>query len=174
MLFGEVNPSGKLPVTIARSVGQLPVYYSQKAISFYKDYLDEEAGPLYPFGFGLSYTTFEYSCFKVEKPFFGLNETINLSVTVKNSGMVSGSEVVQLYAHDKVATVVRPGMLLVRFEKIFLDPGEERNIRFTLFPQKDLSFTGMEMRRVVEPGMFELMVGRSSEDIRERAIFELR
>lgn len=174
VLFGEVNPSGKLPVTIARSVGQLPVYYSQKAISFYKDYLDEEAGPLYPFGFGLSYTTFEYSCFKVEKPFFGLNETINLSVTVKNSGMVSGSEVVQLYAHDKVATVVRPGMLLVRFEKIFLDPGEERNIRFTLFPQKDLSFTGMEMRRVVEPGMFELMVGRSSEDIRERAIFELR
>ncbi len=173
VLFGDVNPSGKLPVTIARSVGQLPVYYSQKAISFYKDYLDEEAGPLFPFGFGLSYTTFEYSKLSTEKSVFGMDEAINLSITIKNTGTVSGAEIVQLYIRDKVATVIRPGKLLVRFEKTYLEPGEEKEIWFSLSSVRDLAFTGFDMKRVVEPGEFELFAGASSADIRAQATIEL-
>ncbi|MEO7599847.1 MAG: glycoside hydrolase family 3 N-terminal domain-containing protein, partial [Opitutus sp.] len=126
VLFGETNPSGKLPVTIPRSVGQLPAYYSQKAESFYKDYLDEQPGPLYPFGFGLSYTTFSYSDLKISKPSGRLIDPVKFSVKVSNSGAVAGAEVVQVYFRDKVASVVRPEKLLVRFGKVFLQPGEQQ------------------------------------------------
>lgn len=173
VLFGDVNPSGKLPVTVPRSVGQLPMYYSQKAQSFYKDYLDEDAGPLYPFGFGLSYTTFHYSELVVEKKVFGMDEKVSFSIELTNSGKVAGAEVVQVYFRDLVASIIRPEKLLVRFEKVFLEAGEVREVCFSLDPKKDLSFTGIDMTQVVEPGVFEVMVGGSSADIRERVQFEL-
>jgi beta-glucosidase len=173
VLFGEVNPSGKLPITVPRSVGQLPVYYSQKAESFYKDYLDETSGPLFPFGFGLSYTTFGYSDLVMTKPSFATDETVRFSVKVKNTGPVAGAEVVQVYFRDRVATVVRPAKLLVRFAKVYLQPGEERNLTFALNPATDLAFTGIDLKPVVEPGDFDLMVGSSSADIRQVATFRL-
>jgi beta-glucosidase len=174
VLFGEVNPSGKLPITVPRSVGQLPAYYSQKAESFYKDYLDEISGPLFPFGFGLSYTTFGYSDLVMTKPSFATDETVRFSVKVKNTGPVAGAEVVQVYFRDRVATVVRPAKLLVRFAKVYLQPGEERNLSFELNPATDLAFTGIDLKPVVEPGDFDLMVGSSSADIRQVASFVLK
>ena len=173
ILLGLVNPSGKLPVTIPRSVGQLPMYYSQKAISFYKDYLDEEAGPLYPFGFGLSYTTFEYASLRMGKPSYAKDEAVSFRFKIRNSGERAGSEVVQIYFRDEVASVMRPAKLLVRFKKVSLEPGEERELSFTLDPQKDLAFTGIGMAKLVESGTFKLMVGGSSIDIRESVTFEI-
>ncbi len=173
VLFGDVNPSGKLPITVPRSVGQLPMYYSQKAESFYKDYLDEAPGPLFPFGFGLSYTTFEYSDLQVGQPTYRREESVRCRVTITNTGRRAGAEVVQVYFRDLVASVVRPAKLLVRFEKVFLQPGEARELTFELSPAKDLSFTGIDLQRVVEPGEFELMVGSSSADIRATATFAL-
>lgn len=174
VLFGETNPSGKLPVTIPRSLGQLPAYYSQKAISFYKDYLDEEPGPLYPFGFGLSYTTFGYGNLKIAKSTFATNEPVRLSFTVTNTGIVAGAEVAQVYFRDKVASVIRPEKLLVRFQKVVLQPGEAKEIAFELDPRADLSFTGIDLQRVVEPGDFQIMVGSSSQDIRLKGGFTLQ
>ncbi len=173
VLFGEVNPSGKLPLTIPRSVGQLPIYYSQKAISFYKDYLDEEPGPLFPFGFGLSYTEFEYGDVTLDKTEFSVSESVRISVRITNTGSRAGTEVVQVYFRDCMASVVRPAKLLVRFDKITLDAGESRVVVFSIDPQRDLSFTGPKMERVCEPGAFELMVGASSTDIRSIARFTL-
>lgn len=161
VLFGEVNPSGKLPISVPRSVGQLPVYYSQKATSFYKDYWEETSRPLFPFGHGLSYTTFSITDLKFEQQEVATDQPVKFSVTVKNTGDVAGAEVVQVYMRDQVATVVRPEKLLVRFEKVFLKPGETREIEFELSPEKDLSFTGPDMKRRVEPGEFELTVGGS-------------
>ena len=174
VLFGKVNPSGKLPVTIPRSVGQLPVYYSQKAESFYKDYLDESPGPLYPFGFGLSYTTFAFTRLTVAQQTAIGDEPVKFSFMVKNTGPMAGAEVAQVYFRQQVASVIRPEKLLVRFKKIFLQPGEERQLSFELDPRVDLAFTGIDMQRVVEPGTFELMVGDSSRDIKQRATFEIK
>jgi beta-glucosidase len=173
-LFGDINPSGKLPITVPRSTGQLPMYYSQKAESFYKDYLDEKSGPLFPFGFGLSYTTFAYSNLKTTQPVYRADEPVNMSVNIKNTGTRAGAEVVQVYFRDKVASVVRPEKLLVRFEKVVLSPGEERTLTFTLDPAADLAFTGIDLHRVVEPGTFEIMVGSGSQDIRSTGSFEIR
>ncbi|KAA1259139.1 Periplasmic beta-glucosidase precursor [Rubripirellula obstinata] len=161
VLFGEVNPSGKLPLSVPRSVGQLPVYYSQKATSFYKDYWEETSRPLFPFGHGLSYTTFETSNLKLASQEFAMDEPVKFSVQVKNTGKVAGAEVVQVYFRDKVASVVRPEKLLVRFQKVFLEPGQTKELSFELSPKIDLSFTGIEMERVTEPGEFELTVGGS-------------
>jgi beta-glucosidase len=163
VLFGDANPSGKLPVSVPRSVGQLPVYYSQKATSFYKDYWEETAQPLFPFGYGLSYTTFEISDLKLEQKELSLDEPVKFSVKVQNTGEMAGAEVVQVYFRDKVASVVRPAKLLVRFQKVFLEPGESKEIAFELSPEVDLSFTGIDMKRRVEPGEFELTVGNSQD-----------
>jgi beta-glucosidase len=162
VLFGEVNPSGKLPISVPRSVGQLPIYYSQKETSFYKDYWEEKVEPLYPFGFGLSYTTFAYSDLSVDKKLASINEPFKFSFKVKNTGDVAGAEVAQIYFRDTVASVTRPAKLLVRFKKVFLEPGEEKMLHFELDPATDLSFTGIDMKRVVEPGEFVLMVGPDS------------
>jgi len=174
VLLGDVNPSGKLPVTVPRSAGQLPVYYAQKAISFYKDYLDEASGPLYWFGHGLSYTSFRYGEIVLEQSDVAVDDEVQFSITVTNTGSRSGAEVVQVYFRDCVASVVRPAKLLVRFEKIVLTRGETRTVNFTLNPRLDLSFTGVEMQRVCEVGEFELMIGSSSEDIRATNRFRLR
>lgn len=173
VLFGESSPSGRLPLTIPRSVGQLPMYYSQKRISFYKDYLDEEPGPLYPFGYGLSYSDFEYSDLKLESNSVAKSDSLAFSFRLKNTGAFDSKEVVQVYLRDCVASVVRPDKLLVAFRKVTLKAGEETVLRFTLNPEKDMSFTGRDGTRIVETGQFELGIGASSVDIRLESQFRL-
>ena len=182
ILFGDVNPSGKLPVSIPRSVGQLPVYYSQ---NIKRDYMDEKGAPLYPFGYGLSYTQFAYSDLTitpnaessimplVEPLTVSLSEgsgAVRVSLTVKNTGDCSGHEVVQLYLSDRAATVSQPPLQLRAFKKVCLDAGESQRIEFTL-GFDELSLINQEMKRVVEPGEFEVLVGASSSDIRLKGHF---
>ena len=182
ILFGDVNPSGRLPVSIPRSVGQLPVYYSQ---NIKRDYMDEKGAPLYPFGYGLSYTQFAYSDLTitpnaepsimplVEPLTVSLSEgsgAVRVSLTVKNTGDCSGHEVVQLYLSDRAATVSQPPLQLRAFKKVCLDAGESQRIEFTL-GFDELSLINQEMKRVVEPGEFEVLVGASSSDIRLKEHF---
>ncbi|MEW5798094.1 MAG: beta-glucosidase BglX [Bacteroidota bacterium] len=171
VLFGDYNPSGKLPVTFPRSVGQIPIYYNHKntgrpmtaSDKYTSRYLDSPNSPLYPFGYGLSYTTFAYSNLKVSSSSIKKNQTITVSVDVENTGIRSGDEVVQLYIRDDVATVTRPVKELKGFKKIPLNPGEKKTVEFTLTPD-DLSFYNLEMKKVVEAGTFTLFAGGNSED----------
>ena len=182
ILFGDVNPSGRLPVSIPRSVGQLPVYYSQ---NINRDYMDEKGTPLYPFGYGLSYTQFAYSDLTItpnaepsimplmEPLTVSLSEgsgAVRVSLTVKNTGNRSGHEVVQLYLSDRAATVSQPPLQLRAFKKVCLDAGESQRIEFTL-GFDELSLINQEMKRVVEPGEFKVLVGASSSDIRLKEHF---
>ncbi|MEW6126043.1 MAG: glycoside hydrolase family 3 N-terminal domain-containing protein [Acidobacteriota bacterium] len=160
VLFGDVNPGGKLPVSFPRSVGQLPIYYNQKPTAK-RGYLFTSKEPLYPFGFGLSYTTFAYSDVKVSPEKIGVAGKATVSVTVTNTGKVAGDEVVQLYIHDKVSSVTRPVKELKDFARINLAPGQSKTVTFTITPEK-LRFYDINMKRVVEPGMFDIMVGTSS------------
>jgi beta-glucosidase len=150
ILFGEVNPGGKLPVTIPRSVGQLPVFYNHKPTAR-RGYLFGTTEPLWPFGFGLSYTSFEL-------------ENLELDRSIVNTGERAGDEVVQLYLRDVVSSVTRPVKELKDFERVTLEPGERRTLRFEVGPE-ELRFFDRSMNRVVEPGEFELMVGTSSVDL---------
>ncbi len=163
IMAGEVSPSGKLPVTVPRSIGQLPFHYSRKAINFRKDYLFAEKTPLFCFGHGLSYTTFEYGALKLSGTELCAGGELTVSVDVTNSGARAGKEVVQLYIKDKVGSVVRPEKELKAFRKIELQPGETQTVSFVITPGQ-LAFTGLDMRTDVEPGEFELFVGASSED----------
>nr|WP_319509514.1 glycoside hydrolase family 3 N-terminal domain-containing protein [uncultured Draconibacterium sp.] len=174
VIFGDVNPSGKLAVSFLHSAGQIPYYYSMKANSNYKGYWETPPAPVYAFGHGLSYTSFEYTNLNIEKEAFNLDEVVNLSVKVKNTGNRDGAEVVQIYFRDKVASVTRPAKQLVRFEKVWLKAGEEKTLTFSLKPETDLSFTGAEMKRIVEPGEFNLMAGSASDDIRLEKVFSLK
>lgn len=173
IIFGDVNPSGKLTVSMLHSTGQIPYYYSMKANSFYKGYWETPPTPVYAFGHGLSYTTYEYTNLNLEKEVYKIDAPINFSVKVKNTGKTDGAEVVQVYFRDKVASVTRPAQLLVRFEKVWLKAGEEKTIEFTIDPKTDLSFTGIDLQKVVEPGEFNLMVGAASNDIRLQKEFSL-
>jgi beta-glucosidase len=174
VLFGKVNPSGKTSISFPRSVGQLPVYYSQKETAFYKDYLDGTSRPLFAFGHGLSYTTFDYKELKLEKEIITKSDKLRFSVKVKNSGKMAGAEVVQVYFSDKVASITRPDKLLVRFEKVFLHPAEEKTVSFEISPEEDLSFTGIDYKRVVEPGKFEILIGKASDNIVLQQSFDLK
>lgn len=160
VLFGDYNPGGKLPITVPRSVGQLPDYYYQKP-SAKRGYLFANKEPLFPFGFGLSYTTFAYSAPQVEPAVIGPDGTAKVKVTVTNTGTRAGDEVAQLYIHDEVSSVTRPVKELRDFLRLTLKPGESRTVEFTLTPDK-LAFYNREMKRVVEPGKFQVMVGGSS------------
>ncbi len=165
VLFGKVNPSGKLSVTIPKSVGQLPVYYYHKP-SKKLDYIFSEAEPLYPFGYGLSYTTFSYS-----NPVLSENEmvtdgNVTVSVNVTNTGDREGKEIVQLYIRDNFSSVTRPVKQLRGFKKINLKPGETKTVRFEI-GKKELQFYDVTMNRVVEPGTFNIMVGPNSENLKE-------
>lgn len=173
VIWGHVNPSGRLPVTVPRSVGQLPMYYSQKGISFYKDYLDEQPGPLYAFGRGLSYTEFAYGEVIWDRSPGTTEDVMSFSIEITNTGGRSGAEVVQIYCRDLVASVVRPGRQLVKFAKVLLDARESQVLRFEIDPAADLAFSGPNLERVVEPGEFEVMVGRASNDIRALSRFTL-
>lgn len=163
ILFGKVNPSGKLTVTFPKNVGQLPAYYSKKP-SRSRGYVNSDLMPLFPFGYGLSYTTFEYGKPQLSKTEIRRNENVKVSVSVKNSGHIKGDEIVELYIHDKVSSVTRPIMELKDFARITLDAGESKTVEFTITPEK-LQFYNQEMKRVVEPGEFEVFVGPSSDKV---------
>lgn len=162
MIFGEAVPSGKLPVTVPRSIGQIPFHYSQKEINFKKGYLFAESTPLYCFGFGLSYTTFGYSNLQFSDTTMNMKSEIKVSVDVKNSGSRTGKEVVQLYIKDLFGSVVRPMKELKGFEKIELKAGETKTVSFVLTTEM-LEFTRLDMKKAAEAGEFVVTVGTSSE-----------
>ncbi|HXQ81996.1 MAG TPA: glycoside hydrolase family 3 N-terminal domain-containing protein [Opitutaceae bacterium] len=163
VLFGKVCPSGKLTVTFPRSVGQLPDYYNHSP-SRYRSYILADSTPLYPFGFGLSYASFDYKNLKVSPAAMARDATAQVSVDVTNSGAVKADEVVQLYLHAVVSLPVRPVEELRDFARVTLEPGETRTVSFALTPDK-LEDYDLSMRRAVQPGDFEVLVGRSSADV---------
>jgi beta-glucosidase len=165
-LFGEFSPSGKLPLTVPRTIGQIPFHYSMKEISFFKDYLFLESGPLYPFGFGLSYSNFTYSVPKLSSDVLEREGTIKVSVEVTNTGKVKAKEVVQMYIKDLFGSVLRPDKELKGFEKIELKPNETKTVEFTITPDM-LVFTGVEMKPALEAGDFEVMIGTSSQEYKK-------
>ncbi|MGZ2411100.1 beta-glucosidase [Sphingomonas sp. F9_3S_D5_B_2] len=164
VLLGKVSPGGKLPVSIPRSVGQLPVYYNHKATSR-RGYLFDSTQPLYPFGYGLSYTRFDISAPRVLTPAIAGNQPARVEVDVANTGSRAGDEVVQLYVHDDEASVTRPVIELKRFQRLTLQPGERRTITFTLDPA-DLALWNPDMKQVVEPGTFTISAGPNSVDLK--------
>jgi beta-glucosidase len=164
ILFGDANPGGKLPVTIARSVGQLPVFYNRKP-SANRGYLFDSNEPLFPFGFGLSYTTFEISAPKLSSATIKPDGTVNVSVDVRNTGKVAGDEVVQLYVRDVVSSVTRPIKELKGFKRVTLSPGASTTVSFTL-DSNAFALWNAEMKHVVEPGEFQIMAGSSSVDLK--------
>lgn len=179
VLFGDYNPSGKLPVTFPRTVGQVPIYYNHKNTGrpgdeknrYTSKYLDLPLTPLYPFGYGLSYTTFNYSDLNLDKYKITKNDELKIKVSIKNTGDYDGEEVVQLYIQDLVGSVTRPVKELKRFQKVFLKKGEEKTIEFFL-SEKDLKFTDAKMNYNSEPGLFKVYVGTNSVDCLETK-FEL-
>jgi beta-glucosidase len=180
IIFGDVNPGGKLTVTIPRHVGQLPFYYNYMPEKLYwinegwgKAYADIPATPLWEFGFGLSYTTFEYSSLKTEPSVNGPFGEFVISADIKNSGRIKGSEVAQLYIRDLIASVTNPVRELKGFEKITLEPGETKRVEFRL-THDDLAFYNRNMEWIVEPGEFDIMVGSSSKDIRLKGKIEVK
>ena len=173
VLFGDVNPSGRLPITFPIEEGQLPLAYNHKPTGRGDDYLDLTGHPLFPFGFGLSYTTFEYDLLRVQPDTIGPNDVARVSFTVKNTGTRTGHEVVQLYIRDVLASVARPVQELRGFQRVRLTPGETQRITMTLRAQS-LAFRDAAGRRVVEGGAIRVMVGSSSRDIRLRGFLQVR
>ena len=172
VLFGDYNPGGKLAVTFPKAVGQIPFAFPFKPGSDSPGFV-RVAHALYPFGYGLSYTTFKYSDLRVDNPVIGVQGSVTLRCKVANTGQREGDEVVQLYLRDDVSSVTTYEKMLRGFERVHLKPGEERELAFTLSPQ-DLGLWNRDNHFVVEPGTFTVMVGASSEDIRLRGSFEVR
>ncbi len=182
VLFGDYNPSGKLPMTFPREVGQIPIYYNhfstgrpaktETETNYVSAYIDLKNSPKFPFGYGLSYTQFSYSDLKLSSTKIKNNETIKVSFKLSNVGKVAGEEVAQLYLKDKFGSVVRPVLELRDFEKVKLNAGESKTIEFTIDKEK-LSFYNDKLEWTTEPGDFELMIGSSSADIKLRSDFEL-
>ncbi len=182
VLFGDVNPSAKLPMTFPLSVGQVPIYYNHFNTGrpatndnnhiYNSSYTDLSIFPKYAFGYGLSYTDFKYSDLKISKNKMTAKDQIDVAVTITNTGKYDGEEVVQLYLHNKVASVVRPIKELKDFQKIQIATGASKTIHFQINAQK-LSFYNQQLAWVTEPGDFELMIGSSSADIRLKTEFEL-
>ncbi len=171
-LFGDANPGGKLPITFPRSVGQIPLYYGAKntgrplkeSEKYTSKYLDIQNSPLYPFGYGLSYTEFRFGNLQLDKTQILPNGNVKVSVEVENIGKRTGDEVVQLYIHDVAASVTRPVKELRGFKRITLKAGEKQKVEFTLTP-KELSFLDRNFKEIVEPGEFQVFVGNSSENV---------
>jgi len=170
VLFGDTNPSGKLPITFPRTVGQLPLYYNYKPSGRIYDYVDLTGKPLFPFGHGLSYTTFTYRNLHIR---LEQKKTVKVSLEVENTGALAGDEVVQLYIHDVVASVARPVKELKGFRRISLQPHEVQEVTFEI-PVQQLGLYDASMQYTVEPGKFEIMVGSSSEDIRLTGQLEIK
>ncbi|HYK56131.1 MAG TPA: glycoside hydrolase family 3 C-terminal domain-containing protein, partial [Flavisolibacter sp.] len=179
VLFGDVNPSGKLTATFPQNVGQVPIYYNHKNTGrplpegkwfqkFRSNYLDVSNDPLYPFGYGLSYTTFSYGDVTLSKNQMQPTGKITASVTVTNTGTREGKEVVQLYIRDMVGSVARPVKELKGFQKISLQPGESKTVSF-IISVNDLKFYNSDLKFVAEPGDFKVMIGSNSRDVKEAA-----
>lgn len=172
VLFGDYNPSGKLPVTFPRTVGQVPIYYNHKNTGrpgdkenyYTSQYLDLPLTPLYPFGYGLSYTSFKYDNLKLDKDTINKNESLTASINITNTGKVEGEEVVQLYIRDLVGSVTRPVKELKGFRKIKLSPGETQTVSFSVTPDM-LTFLDINLKPVIEPGKFNVMIGGNSVDL---------
>lgn len=175
VVFGEVNPSGKLTTTFPKSVGQIPLYYNHMNtgrpisgndyfVQYRSNYLDQSNEPLYPFGYGLSYTSFSYGDMTLSSDTLPHGGTITASVTVSNTGDRDGTEIVQLYIHDKFASITRPVKELKKYQRITLKKGESRNVEFTL-SENDLKFYNASLEYVFEPGEFELMIGSDSKNV---------
>ena len=186
ILFGKVVPSGKTPVTFPKMVGQLPIYYAhnhtgrapsgketliddipleagQTSLGCSSFYMDAGFGPLFPFGYGLSYTTFAYDKLHLSADTLRMNEILTITANLTNAGKYAGTEVVQLYVRDKVGSVTRPVKELKGFQRIALQPGETKTVTFEL-PISDLAFWNIDMKKVVEPGEFTLWIGTNSSD----------
>ncbi len=172
VLFGDYNPAGKLSMSFPRAVGQCPIYYNHLSTGrpsntwggvFWSHYTDEENSPLYPFGYGLSYTNFDYSPIKMSAKTMSANGTIKASIDVKNTGNLDGEEIVQLYIQDVTASIVQPVRLLKAFNKIFLKAGETKTVEFTL-SAKDLSFYSNDYKLILEPGTFNVFIGTNARD----------
>jgi beta-glucosidase len=183
VLFGDVNPSGKLTMSFPKNVGQIPIYYAAKNTGrpllegrwfekFRSNYLDVDNQPLYPFGYGLSYTTFEYSPVTLNANAINRGETIKAEVRVKNTGKVAGKEIVQMYIQDVVGSTTRPVRELKGFQKIYLEPGESKIVSFEITPEL-MSHYNSELQFVAEPGEFIIFVGTDSET-RNSSSFTLR
>jgi len=164
VIFGRFNPGGKLPVSVARDVGQLPIYYNYKPTAR-RGYLFGDTKPLYPFGYGLSYTTFDVAAPVLATSAIGISDNVKVTVDVTNTGKRAGDEVVQLYVRDDEASVTRPVNELKRFERVTLQPGEKKTVTFELTP-RDLSFYNLQMKRVVEPGTFTISSGPDSATLK--------
>jgi beta-glucosidase len=185
ILFGRVNPSGRLPVSVAQSAGHIPTVYdylpSQRG--FYRqpgtpekpgrDYVYSSPDPLWSFGYGLSYTTFNYSDLRIDTPTVSTDGTLLLTFTVANTGPREGKEVVQVYFHDEIGSVDTPLKRLIRFQKVHLRAGERRHCEFVI-PAREFALWNVDMKRVVEPGAFEIMVGPAAEDLKLRGKFAIR
>ena len=182
VLFGDYNPSGKLPMTFPREIGQIPIYYNhystgrpakdEDSKNYVSAYIDLKNSPKFPFGYGLSYTKFNYSGLKLSSTKMKNNETIKVSFQLSNVGKVAGEEVVQLYLKDKFGSVVRPVLELRDFQKVKLNAGESKTIEFTIDKEK-LSFYNDKLEFIAEAGDFEVMIGASSADIKLKSDFEL-
>jgi len=163
VIFGDYNPGGKLPLTFPRYTGQVPLYYNYRPCIRSLDYVEVRGRqPLFPFGFGLSYTSFNYKNLVVSPRISSRGETIKVTVEVENTGKYEGDEVVQLYIKDKVSRIVRPVLELKRFKRIHLKPGEIQKVEF-LLGEEDLAFLDENLEPIVEPGQFEVLVGGNSE-----------
>ncbi|MDR3652908.1 MAG: beta-glucosidase BglX [Paludibacter sp.] len=180
VVFGDVNPSGKLPMTFPQNVGQIPIYYNHKNTGrplkegewfkkYRSNYLDVSNDPLYPFGYGLSYTTFNYDNFRLNKTQLSGNETLKASVTLSNTGKYDGAEVVQLYIRDVVGSITRPVKELKGFQKVFLKVGESKTITFDITPE-DLKFYNNDLKYDWESGDFEIKIGGNSKDLKTATI----
>lgn len=163
ILFGDVNPSGKLPISVARSVGQLRMIYNHKPSAYFHKYADEKNTPLYPFGFGLSYTTYSYSAPKLSSGTFKKDETLTVTVDVTNTGEIDGEEIVQMYIRDKVSSATRPVKELKGYQRVALKAGETKTVSFEI-DAESLAFYDINMAYCVEPGEFAVMTGSSSND----------
>jgi beta-glucosidase len=162
VLFGDTNPGGKLPISIPRSVGHLPVFYNHKP-SARRGYLWDDVSPLFPFGFGLSYTTFKLQNLRLAKQRITRKGSTHVLVEVTNTGKRAGSEVVQMYIRDRISSVTRPVKELKGFQKVWLEPGEATTVSLEITPAS-LAFYDVNMKCGVEPGEFEILVGNSSRD----------
>lgn len=173
VLFGAVNPAGRLPITFPLEEGQLPLVYNHKPTGRGDDYVDLSGHPLFPFGHGLSYTTFEYDSLRFDRDTIGPGDSVRVSFTVRNSGRRAGHEVAQLYVRDLLASVARPVQELKGFERVSLQPGESRRVSMMLTP-RHLRMLDGSGRWVVEPGAFRVTVGASSRDLRLRGTLTVR
>lgn len=173
VLFGDYNPAGRLPITFPVHEAQLPLVYNHKPTGRGDDYNNLSGQPLFPFGFGLSYTQFEYSNLVLDKKQIKSSDSVHIKLTVKNTGTRDGDEVVQLYLRDELASVARPVMELKGFQRIHLKAGQSQQLSFVLGPEQ-LSMLDKDLKSVIEPGLFRIMIGSSSKDIRLREVFEVK